>query len=114
MHILVVEDEKALCDTIARSLRRLAYSVDCCYDGQSAAELLAVERFDRAALFLTPPALSGCPAPRTRPLRYRDTMVLTLPPRARSPIRWRGSMRARTTISPSPFISMSSRRASAA
>ena len=31
MHILVVEDEKALCDTIARSLRRLAYSVDCCY-----------------------------------------------------------------------------------
>ena len=44
MHILVVEDERALCDTIARSLRRLAYSVDCCYDGQSAAEMLAVER----------------------------------------------------------------------
>ena len=35
MHILIVEDERALCDTIARSLRRLAYSVDCCYDGQS-------------------------------------------------------------------------------
>ena len=44
MHILIVEDERALCDTIARSLRRLAYSVDCCYDGQSAAEMLAVER----------------------------------------------------------------------
>ena len=44
MHILVVEDERVLCDTIARSLRRLAYSVDCCYDGQSAAEMLAVER----------------------------------------------------------------------
>ena len=40
MHILVVEDERVLCDTIARSLRRLAYSVDCCYDGQSAAEML--------------------------------------------------------------------------
>ena len=38
MHILVVEDERALCDTIARSLRRLAYSVDCCYDGQSAGD----------------------------------------------------------------------------
>ena len=37
MHILIVEDERTLCDTIARSLRRLAYSVDCCYDGQSAA-----------------------------------------------------------------------------
>ena len=28
MHILVVEDERALCETIVRSLRRLAYSVD--------------------------------------------------------------------------------------
>lgn len=28
MHILIVEDERALCDTIVRSLRRLAYSVD--------------------------------------------------------------------------------------
>lgn len=35
MHILIVEDERALCDTIARSLRRLAYSVDCCYDGRA-------------------------------------------------------------------------------
>ena len=32
MRILVVEDERALCDAIARSLRNLAYSVDCCYD----------------------------------------------------------------------------------
>ena len=52
MHILVVEDEKALCDTIARSLRRLAYSVDCCYD---AAEMLAVERFDLVVLDLNLP-----------------------------------------------------------
>ena len=28
MHLLVVEDERALCETIVRSLRRLAYSVD--------------------------------------------------------------------------------------
>ena len=42
MHILIVEDERALCDTIARSLRRLAYSVDCCYDGKKALELLGV------------------------------------------------------------------------
>ena len=29
MHLLVIEDERALCETIVRSLRRLAYSVDC-------------------------------------------------------------------------------------
>ena len=52
MHILVVEDEKTLCDTIARSLRRLAYSVDCCYDGEKALELLGVERYDLVMLDL--------------------------------------------------------------
>ena len=30
MHLLVIEDERALCETIVRSLRRLAYSVDYC------------------------------------------------------------------------------------
>ena len=34
MHLLVIEDERALCETIVRSLRRLAYSVDYCYDGR--------------------------------------------------------------------------------
>ena len=37
MHLLVIEDERALCETIVRSLRRLAYSVDYCYDGEKAA-----------------------------------------------------------------------------
>ena len=40
MHILVVEDERILCETIARSLKRLAYSVDCCYDGITAMQML--------------------------------------------------------------------------
>ena len=40
MHLLVIEDERALCETIVRSLRRLAYSVDYCYDGEKALELL--------------------------------------------------------------------------
>ena len=39
MHLLVIEDERALCETIVRSLRRLAYSVDYCYDGEKALEL---------------------------------------------------------------------------
>ena len=34
MHLLVIEDERTLCETIVRSLRRLAYSVDYCYDGE--------------------------------------------------------------------------------
>ena len=42
MHILIVEDERALCETIVRSLRRLAYSVDFCHDGKQALRLLCV------------------------------------------------------------------------
>ena len=40
MHLLVIEDERALCETIVRDLRRLAYSVDFCHDGEEALELL--------------------------------------------------------------------------
>ena len=59
MHLLVIEDERALCETIVRSLRRLAYSVDCCYDGEKALELLGVERYDLVLLDLNLPGKDG-------------------------------------------------------
>lgn len=59
MRILVVEDERALCDAIARSLRNLAYSVDCCYDGQQALDLLDIETFDLVVLDLNLPHVDG-------------------------------------------------------
>lgn len=55
MRILIVEDERALCDAIAHSLRNLAYSVDCCHDGQEALDLLGVEVFDLVVLDLNLP-----------------------------------------------------------
>ena len=62
MHILIVEDERALCDTIVRSLRRLAYSVDFCYNGNKALELIEVERYDLILLDLEYLLLNkGCP-----------------------------------------------------
>ncbi len=59
MRILIVEDERALCDAIARSLRNLAYSVDCCHDGQEALDLLGVEVFDLVVLDLNLPHIDG-------------------------------------------------------
>ena len=50
MRILVIEDERALCETIVRSLKRLAYSVDFCYDGNKANELLGIEKYDLRTL----------------------------------------------------------------
>ena len=59
MHILVVEDERILCETIARSLKRLAYSVDCCYDGITAMQMLADDNFDLVVLDLNLPDADG-------------------------------------------------------
>ena len=78
MRILVVEDERTLCDTIARSLRNLAYSVDCCHDGQEALDLLGVEVFDLVVLDLNLPRIDGMTV--LRELRKTDceTKVLIL------------------------------------
>lgn len=46
MRILVVEDERLLCDGIAEDLRLEKYTVDCCYDGPAACERLFVEPYD--------------------------------------------------------------------
>ena len=82
MHILVVEDERALCETIVRSLRRLAYSVDFCYDGSKAIELLGVERYDLALLDLNLPGADGMTVLRTLRQTDRDTKVLILSARS--------------------------------
>ena len=82
MHLLVIEDERALCETIVRSLRRLAYSVDCCYDGEKALELLGVERYDLVLLDLNLPGKDGMTVLRTLRQTDRETKVLILSARS--------------------------------
>lgn len=78
MHLLVIEDERALCDTIVRSLRRLAYSVDYCYNGEQALELLHTEQYDLVLLDLNLPGLDGMNVLRTLRKTDRETRVLIL------------------------------------
>ena len=78
MHLLVIEDERALCETIVRSLRRLAYSVDYCYDGEKALELLGVEKYDLVLLDLNLPGKDGMEVLRTMRQTDRETRVLIL------------------------------------
>ena len=82
MHLLVIEDERALCETIVRSLRRQAYSVDCCYDGEKAVELLGVERYDLVLLDLNLPGADGMTVLRTLRQTDRETRVLILSARS--------------------------------
>ena len=82
MHILVVEDERALCDTIVRSLRRQAYSVDFCYNGNKALELIDVERYDLILLDLNLPGTDGMTVLRTLRNTDHETRVLILSARS--------------------------------
>lgn len=85
MHILVVEDERSICEMIVRSLRRLAYSVDFCYDGDKAIDLIGVEHYDLVLLDLNLPCADGMTVLRTLRQTDRDTKVLILS--ARSEVR---------------------------
>ena len=82
MRILVVEDERALCETIVRSLRRLAYSVDPCYDGDTAIDLLGSERYDLVLLDLNLPGADGMTVLRTLRQTDRETRELILSARS--------------------------------
>ena len=82
MRILVVEDERALCETIVRSLRRLAYRVDPCYDGDTAIDLLGSERYDLVLLDLNLPGADGMTVLRTLRQTDRETRVLILSARS--------------------------------
>lgn len=59
MRLLVVEDEAALCESIAEGLRLDGYEVDTCQDGLEALELCDVEPYDLILLDLNLPGLDG-------------------------------------------------------
>lgn len=59
MKILVVEDERQLCDDIAEDLELERYTVERCYDGLQAWESILVETYDLVILDLNLPGMDG-------------------------------------------------------
>ena len=82
MRLLLIEDERTLCDAIARRLRRLGYSVDLTYDGEQAMQLLEVEHYDLVLLDLNLPKQDGMTVLRTLRQTDRETRVLILSARS--------------------------------
>ena len=73
MRILIVEDERALCDTLAKSLKRKGYETDVCYDGESALEWMLAEKYDLILLDLNLPGRDG--SMPSRPGRFRSSRI---------------------------------------
>ncbi len=59
MRVLVVEDERALADAIARGLRRQGMAVDLAYDGTTGHEMAFVTRYDVVVLDRDLPGVHG-------------------------------------------------------
>ena len=59
MRVLVVEDERNLCDAIARGLRRRGMAVDVAYDGLTGHEMAYVTRYDVVVLDRDLPGMHG-------------------------------------------------------
>ena len=57
LRLLIVEDEKQMCDTVARSLYAAGYEVDTCYDGAEALECILAENYDLIVLDLNLPGM---------------------------------------------------------
>ena len=59
MRLLIVEDEKQICDMVAKSLYDTGYEVDTCYDGKEALECILSENYDLIVLDLNLPGMDG-------------------------------------------------------
>ena len=59
LRLLVVEDEKKLCDMIAKSLHLAGYEVDMCNDGEEALEKAKAGEYDIILLDLMLPKMDG-------------------------------------------------------
>ena len=50
MKLLIVEDEKRLCQTVAKHLKAEGYAVDFCHDGTDAVDYMAGTEYDAVIL----------------------------------------------------------------
>ena len=82
MRLLIVEDEKNLCDTVAKSLYDKGYEVDTCYDGDEALEYILAEDYDLIVLDLNLPGMDGMDILKELRQKDEDTKVLILSARS--------------------------------
>lgn len=82
MKILVVENERQLCDDIAEDLELERYTVERCYDGLEAWEQILVESYDLVILDLNLPGMDGLDILRSVRREKPELRVLILSARS--------------------------------
>ena len=78
MRLLVVEDEKALCESIAKGLRIDGYEVDMVFDGEEAMDIISTESYDLIILDLNLSGMDGLDILKNMRASDNETNVLIL------------------------------------
>jgi len=78
MRILVVEDERDLNSILAKKLTLEGYSVDCCFDGETAQDYLEFGEYDAVILDIMLPIIGGLEVLKRLRERNNSTPVLLL------------------------------------
>ena len=76
LRLLVIEDEKKLCDMIAKSLHMAGYEVDMCNDGERALDMIYTELYDLIVRDLNLTGLDGMEILRELRKENEETKVL--------------------------------------
>lgn len=78
MKLLIVEDEKRLCQTVAKHMKSEGYTVDFCHDGNDALDYIYGTEYDAIILDIMLPGLNGISILRTIRNKKVKTPVLLL------------------------------------
>ena len=78
MKILIVEDEKTLCETIGKHLTAAGYTVDMCFDGDDALFYIEGTEYDAVVLDIMLPGTDGLTILKTIRDKQNLTPVLLL------------------------------------
>lgn len=77
MRLLIIEDEIALCSSIAECLHMDNYEIDTCHDGLEALELCSTENYDLILLDLILPGMDGMDMIRVAQKNHRNLIFFS-------------------------------------
>ncbi|MCD6327937.1 response regulator [bacterium] len=77
-NILVVDDERPICDVIVDALPKGKYKVDVAYDGQQGLDLAEKKKYDVVYMDLKMPVLDGCEAIKRIKAKSPEVLIVVM------------------------------------